>query len=377
MSFAIIPPGRVHLGPGEARRAPTLAQGFGARGIVVHGASGARAAWLLDALARAGLAAEALGCPSEPTLDMLEAGLRAARPHRPDWVIAIGGGAALDLGKALAALIPAAGGPLDHLEVVGRGLPLGADPLPLIAIPTTAGTGSEATRNAVIGLPDHGRKVSLRDDRMMPRIALVDPELMAGCPPAVTLASGLDAIVQLIEPLIGRRATPFSDALARAALGPALAALKRLTEAEDPAARATMAWAALAGGIALTNGGLGAVHGLAGVIGGRSGGAHGAICGTLLGPVLEMNRALGGAATIARIDEVCAAIAATFGGAATDAPRTLADWARAQGLPDLGALGLDRSDLAGVARDALGSSSMQGNPVMPDEAALCAAMAAA
>lgn len=377
MSFAIIPPGRVHLGPGEARRAPALAAANGVRGIVVHGASGARAAWLLDALSREGAAVLALGCPSEPTLAMLEAALGAARPHRADWVVAIGGGAALDLGKALAALIPATGGPLEHLEVVGRGTPLGADPLPLIAIPTTAGTGSEATRNAVIGLPDHGRKVSLRDDRMMPRVALVDPELMAGCPPEVTLASGLDAITQLIEPLIGRRATPFSDALARAALGPALGALKRLTEAEDAAARATMAWAALAGGIALTNGGLGAVHGLAGVIGGRTGAAHGAICGALLGPVLAMNRALAGPATAARITEVCALIADTLGGSAADAPCTIAEWARARGLPDLAALGLRASDHAGVARESLGASSMQGNPVLPDEASLLAAISAA
>ena len=377
MSFAIIPPGRVHLGPGESRRAPALAATFGPRGIVVHGANRPRAAWLLDALTREGAAVLALACPSEPTLAMLEAALGAARPHRPQWVVAIGGGAALDLGKALAALIPAPGGPLDHLEVAGRGLPLGADPLPVIAIPTTAGTGSEATRNAVIGLPEHGRKVSLRDDRMMPRVALIDPDLMAGCPPEVTLASGLDAVTQLIEPLIGRRATPYSDALARAALGPALAALRRLNEAEDPDARATMAWAALAGGIALTNGGLGAVHGLAGVIGGRCGAAHGAICGTLLGPILRMNRDLGGAATVARIDEVCALIAATFGGAPADAPRTLADWARARGLPDLAALGLGAADHAAVARDSLAASSMQGNPVMPDEAALRAAIASA
>jgi alcohol dehydrogenase class IV len=377
VSFAIIPPGRVHLGPGEARRAPALAAALGPRGIVVHGANPARAAWLPDGLAREGATVLTLACPSEPTLAMLEAALGAARPHRPQWVVAIGGGAALDLGKALAALIPAPGGPLDHLEVAGRGLPLRADPLPVIAIPTTAGTGSEATRNAVIGLPDHGRKVSLRDDKMMPRIALVDPELMAGCPPEVTLASGLDAITQLIEPLIGRRATPYSDALARAALGPALAALKRLTEAEDPAARATMAWAALAGGIALTNGGLGAVHGLAGVIGGRCGAAHGAICGVLLGPVHAMNRTLAGPETRTRIDEVCSRIAETLGGSALDAPRTLAVWACARGLPDLATLGLSPRDHAAVARESRGASSMQGNPVLPDEAALIATLAAA
>src|SRR5690606_32593534 len=124
----------------------------------------------------------ALAVAHEPTLPALEAALARARAHAPDWVLAIGGGSVLDMGKALAALIPAPGGPMDHLEVVGRGLPLAAPPLPFVAVPTTAGTGAEVTKNAVIGLPGHGRKVSLRDDRMTPRVAIVDPALTDGCP---------------------------------------------------------------------------------------------------------------------------------------------------------------------------------------------------
>jgi alcohol dehydrogenase class IV len=190
---------------------------------------------------------------------------------RPDWVAALGGGAAIDLGKALAALIPAPDGPMEHLEVVGKGLPLKVPPLPFIAIPTTAGTGAEVTRNAVIGLPDHGRKVSLRDERMVARVAIVDPALTDGCPRGVTLASGLDAVTQVIEPFVSVKATPYTDALARPAIATGMAALMRLMQGEDPEARDRLAWVSLCGGLALSNGGLGAVHGFAGVIGGMTG----------------------------------------------------------------------------------------------------------
>ncbi|MBA4351921.1 MAG: alcohol dehydrogenase, partial [Rhodobacter sp.] len=211
--FAIAAPGRILFGRGEAAKAPSLIRAYGARGLIVHGATAARAEWLIDALRAAGADTMAIACASEPTLPMLEEALATARPFRPDWVAAIGGGAALDMGKALAALIPAPGSPLDHLEVVGKALPLTAPPLPFIAIPTTAGTGAEATKNAVIGLPDHGRKVSLRDDRMLARLAIVDPALTDHTPRATTLASGLDAITQVIEPYVSSKATPFTDAL--------------------------------------------------------------------------------------------------------------------------------------------------------------------
>lgn len=370
--FAFALPGRVMFGRGEAHHAPALIRALGPRGVLVHGANPDRAAWLADALRAKGAEVLAIACGCEPTLPMLENALAEAKGFGAAWVAGLGGGAALDLGKALAGLIPAPGGIMDHLEVVGRGLPLAAAPLPYVAIPTTAGTGAEATRNAVIGLPDHGRKVSIRDERMLPRLAIIDPALTDHCPRGVTLASGLDALAQVIEPYVSRKATPFTDALVRPVILPGLQALAALMRSEDPAARDRMAWTSLCGGIALANGGLGAVHGLAGVIGGVTSAAHGAVCGALLGPVLAMNRRL--VADPARLDEVCDLMARTLGGHATDAPRRLADWARDSGLAGLKIQGLDPARHQAVAEAALASSSMQGNPVAPPVAALVAVL---
>lgn len=369
MIYAIEAPSRILFGRGEAAKAPAILAAFGKRGVIVHGRSGDRAAWLGEALP--GQAILSIACPGEPVLDDLTAALTAARAHRPDWVAAISGGAALDLGKALAALIPAPGAPMDHLEVVGRGLPLTAPPLPWIALPTTAGTGAEVTKNAVIGLPEHGRKVSLRDPSMLARVAIVDPVLTDGCPRAVTLASGLDAITQVIEPFLSGRATPYTDAITRPALALGLPALRRLMQGEDPQARDIMAHVSLTGGLALANGGLGAVHGLAGVIGGRLAAPHGAICGALLGPVLRANHAAAtGTDFSARITEVFATLAPALGCATADAPEALAAWAHAEGLPRLAALGLARDQIPDIAAASASSSSMKGNPVPLPQSAL-------
>ncbi|MEI4488672.1 iron-containing alcohol dehydrogenase [Frigidibacter sp. MR17.14] len=377
--FGLSLPPRILFGRGEAAKAAGLAAGFGPRGLVVHGADPARAGWLLADLRGAGCTVLALPAAGEPDLAMLEAAVTTARDFAPDWVLAIGGGAALDLGKAVAALVPAPGGAMDHLEVVGRGLPLAAAPLPFLALPTTAGTGAEATKNAVIGLPAHGRKVSLRDDRMLARVAIVDPGLTDGCPRGVTLASGLDALAQVIEPYVSSRATPFTDALTLPAIAQGLAALTRLMQGEDPAARDAMAWVSLSGGIALANAGLGAVHGLAGPIGGVTGAAHGAICGVLLGPVLSANRASAprGSQAANRLDKVCEIIGAGLGCDPETAPGALADWAAKAGLPRLTALGLDPDRRPEIAASALGSSSMRGNPVPMGVPDLVAVMAAA
>jgi alcohol dehydrogenase class IV len=356
--FGITQPGRILFGRGEAAKAPALISSFGPRGLVVHGANPARAAWLVEALGPQTLA---LPCAGEPTLSDLEAALSLARGHRPDWVAAMGGGAALDLGKALAALIPAPGGAMDHLEVVGKGLPLTAAPLPFIAIPTTAGTGAEVTKNAVIAA--EGRKVSLRDDRMVARLAIVDPALTDGCPKAVTLASGLDAVTQVIEPYVSCKATPYTDALTRPVIGLGLQALMRLMQGEEPEARDRMAWVSLCGGLALANAGLGAVHGFAGVIGGMTGAAHGAICGALLGPVLQANRAAASGDASSRLDLVCAIIAEALGSTADEAPTALQAWARAAGLPGLAALGVREDQHAEIVAAAQEASSMKGNPV--------------
>jgi hypothetical protein len=372
--FAISAPPRILFGRGEAAKAPGLITALGARGIVVHGANPLRSAWLVQAL---GPGVMTIPCGGEPTLADLMAALVVARDHRPDWVAAIGGGAALDLGKALAGLIPAPGDPMQHLEVVGQGLPLTAAPLPFVALPTTSGTGAEVTRNAVIGLPEQGRKVSLRDERMIARLAIVDPALTDGCPWPVTLASGLDAVTQVIEPYVSNKATPYTDALVRPVIGLGLTALQRLKEGEDAEARDQLAWVSLCGGLALSNSGLGAVHGFAGVIGGITGAAHGAICGALLGPVLAANRAAAEGAVRAKLDEVCAALGAVLGCHANDAPLALQAWARGAGLPGLADLGVTSTMHGEIVAAAEGASSMKGNPVMLGAAVLRSVLEAA
>lgn len=376
--FAITLP-RIRFGRGEARHAVAEALAFGPRGVVVHGANPARAGWLIDGLGQAGAAVHAIACPGEPTLAMLEDAVDAARGFAPDWVLGLGGGAAIDLAKAVAALVPAPGGAMDHLEVVGRGLPLSVPPLPFLAIPTTAGTGAEVTRNAVIGVPAHRRKVSLRDPGMIARLAIVDPALTDDCPWEVTLASGLDALAQVIEPYVSTRANAFTDALARPAIGQGLAALRLLRDREDPGARDAMAWVSLAGGIALSHAGLGAVHGLAGPLGGVTEAPHGAICGALLPHVLAANRggAAAGSHAAARLDDVLAELGLAFGVAPGAAAAALAHWAAGAGLPRLGELGLAAAARADVAQAALTSSSMRANPVPLSPADLVAILVAA
>lgn len=374
--FQLLLPGRILFGRGEAAKTAGLAAGFGPRVLVVHGRDAARAAWLLADLNRAGCGVHALICAKEPDLPMLEAALAKARVFAPDVVIGLGGGAVLDLAKALAGLIPATGKVLDHLEGAGQGLPLIQNPLPFVAVPTTSGTGAEATKNAVIDVPAQRRKVSLRDDRMMARLAIVDPALTDGCPRGVTLSSGLDALTQVIEPYLCNRANPATDALARAAIPMALAALPALMQGEDSGARDAMAWVSLSGGLALANAGLGAVHGLAGVIGGVTGAAHGAICGTLLPFVIAANRAAMPAGPVAeRLAEVDAMLSTAFGGG--PGTEALHRWSRRNGLPGLVALGLDAKDHGSVAAAAAGASSMKANPVVLPEAVLQAILRAA
>lgn len=375
--FAFATAARIAFGAGVSRQALEAAPVMGRRAFVVTGATPARAAWLVEGLDAAGMAALAHPCGGEPTVAHAQAAAAAARAFAADVVIGVGGGAALDLAKAVAGLAEA-GDPLDHLEIVGRGLPLTAPVLPLVAIPTTAGTGAEVTANAVLGAPEHGRKVSLRDPRLLPALALVDPELLVGLPRDVALASGLDAVVQVIEPYLSRMANPLTDALCRDAIPRGLAALPRLLAGEGGAAgaraRADMAFTSLCGGLALANAKLGAVHGLAGVIGGRTTLAHGAICGRLAGPVLAATEAaLPTDHPVApRCREVRGWIAATLGGAPAQGWETLAAFADAEGLP--------RIDLAGTEAEAAEaaalSSSMKGAPVPLETAALAAALAA-
>ncbi|MBK1635796.1 iron-containing alcohol dehydrogenase [Rhodovulum adriaticum] len=362
--FAFRTAGRILFGRGMAAQAAGEIAALGTRVLLVRGGHGF-ADVLAGDLTAAGCAVLQIRGRGEPDLPTLEDALAQAHAFGPTVVVAVGGGSVIDLGKALAALVPAPGPVLDHLEVVGKGLPLVAAPLPFVALPTTAGTGAEVTKNAVIGVPDHARKVSLRDDRMLPDLALVDPALTDDCPRAVTLASGLDAVTQVIEPYLSAKANPMTDALCAAAIPRGLAALARLMQAEDAGARDDMALVSMCGGIALANAGLGAVHGLAGVIGGRYGAAHGAICGRLLVPVLRTNAAAMRAAgmDMARMAQVQGWIGAVFG--ADDPLARFQGWIDVQGLPRMAdmAPGLAAAE---VAQASAASSSMKGNPVPLD-----------
>lgn len=367
--FAFSTANEIRFGRGAALKAVPDMAALARQVMLVTGANTARADWLRVALEAQGCAVTLFAVEREPDVAMIEAGVACARTAQAGAVIALGGGAAVDAGKAIAALVPASGAMLDHLEVVGKGLPLAAPPLPFVAIPTTAGTGAEVTRNAVIAVPEARRKVSLRDPKMLPKIAIVDPALTDNCPRAVTLASGLDAITQVIEPYLCTRANPLTDALCRDAIPKGLAALARLmeggTEEQARSARDDMAWVSLCGGLALANSGLGVIHGLAGPLGGLSAAAHGAICGALLPHGLALNAAQSDAADLAltaRFDEIRLWIVQALGGEASQAFARLAEWSKAQGLLGLDALGIDAEARASAAEAAATSSSMKANP---------------
>lgn len=356
--FGFATAGTIRFGRGVVAEAAPYAASRARRVLVLRSASVAAADELIRTLRLSGDVLDVVA-QGEPDLPGIAANLTPARAFAPDLVIAIGGGATIDHGKALAALVPAPHAALRYLEVVGEGLPLDVAPLPLIAVPTTAGTGTEVTRNAVIGVPEARRKVSLRDPRLYPALALIDPDLCLSCPKPVTLASGLDAITQVIEPFLCSRPNPMTDALCRDAIPRGLRALRRLLDTGDPQAWDDMALTSVFGGTALANAGLGAVHGFAGVIGGQTGAGHGAICGTLLVPVLDANmRAVSaGSQAAARIAWVQDQISTEFG-----SPDAFAAWSRDHGLSRLADLGVRTEDHAALAKDARLSSSYKANP---------------
>ena len=374
MTFEIATAGRILVGPGVRHQVPAAVAAMGARSVlVVTGRSQDRAASLIAGFATAGLAAYVFPVADEPSVDVARAGVQALRDARADAVIAIGGGSALDTGKAIAALATNGGDPLDYLEVVGAGQVLTVAPLPFVAIPTTAGTGSEVTRNAVLSVPEARVKVSLRSPMMLPRLAVIDPDLLAAVPRAVIASSGVDALSQVIEPFLSIRSNPITDALAREGIVRSARALRRAYQTglgDDPAAREDLALASLCGGLCLANAGLGAVHGFAAPAGGMFGAPHGAVCAALLAPVLDVNlRALRARApahvALGRMAELAALLtgAAPRDVAADDGVAFVVDLARALAVPGLARHGMTRADVAPLVEKAKLASSMKGNPL--------------
>ena len=376
MRFEFATATRILFGPGSVASLAEIAAPLGRRALLVTGRSVERASPARDALTAAGLAVVPFPTAGEPTVADVRRGAAAARAGGVDLVVACGGGSAIDAGKAVAALLGNGGDPLDYLEVVGRGQPITRPSAPFVAIPTTAGTGSEVTRNAVLASPEHGVKASLRSPLMLARAAIVDPDLLVGLPPHVVAASGLDAFAQLVEPFVSVRANPLVDGLCREGLARSARSLRRAFEGDAPeAVRVDLATASLFGGLALANAGLGAVHGFAAPVGGLFDAPHGAACAALLPAVLRVNlRALRQrrreSPALARYREIAAIVTGQPDAGADDGVAWVEDLVRALLVPGLSRWGAAEADLPALVTKARAASSMKGNPIELEDAEL-------
>lgn len=365
MRFDFATADRILFGCGTAKDIPAAARTLGTRAFVVTGKSTERASPVISQL----YGAPTFAVSGEPTVSAIRTGVAAARDRRADLVIAIGGGSAIDAGKAIAALVANEGDLFDYLEVIGNGAPLTKPALPVIAVPTTAGTGSEVTRNAVIASPEHRVKASLRNSSMLPRLAVLDPELTYNLPPALTASTGLDALTQLIEPYVSGRANPMTDAICLEGIRRAALALPRAFEdGQDTAARQDMTLVSLFGGLALANSGLGAAHGFAAPIGGMFPAPHGAVCAVLLPHVMRANLHAG--AALERYTTVARLVTGNPGASADDGVAWVAGLCRRLGIPQLREYGVTRADIPVLVEKASQASSMKANPVVLSPAAL-------
>jgi alcohol dehydrogenase class IV len=361
--------GRIIFGEGTASQLPELVARFGSRALLVMGKTAERHTELLDNLKRREIQVVVQAVHREPTLADVQATLQFARDHHAQVVVGIGGGSVLDMAKAVAALLGNAGDVLDYLEVVGLGRQLSNPGVPCIALPTTAGTGAEVTRNAVIDVPEQAVKVSLRSEHLLPRVAVVDPLLTLTVPPRVTADTGFDALAQVMEPYVSNRANPMTDALALAGIVLAARSLRSAyRDGSNVAARHDMALVSLWGGMCLANARLGAVHGLAAPIGGLTHAAHGAICASLLSAVMRVNvsvaaRDRAGAPVLERYTAVARALTADASATIEQGIVWLEQLTTELGVQRLGQLGLATDQLESVADRGLRASSMQGNPV--------------
>lgn len=371
MTFDFATAGRILFGAGVVGQLADYARTMGGRVLVVTGASPDRAKPLV-----AGLDCVFFAVPGEPAVETIRQGVQVARDAGCEMVIAIGGGSAIDGGKALAALLANPGDPLDYLEVIGRGRPLANPSVPFIAVPTTAGTGSEVTRNAVLASPEHRVKASLRSPHMLPRMALVDPDLTLDLPPAITASTGLDALTQLIEPYVSVRANPMTDLFCIDGIGRAAEALPRVwNNPRDREARSSMSMASLLGGLSLANAGLGAVHGFAAPIGGMFPAPHGAVCAAVLPHAMAVNiqalrRRAPESRALARYEEIAGLVTRRPQASAEDGVQWVAELCRKLEIPPLRAYGVTAADIDVLVEKAANASSMKANPLVLTSAEL-------
>jgi alcohol dehydrogenase class IV len=369
MRFEFATATRIVFGPGTIGEAVSAAAALGHHMLVVTGSNPLRMDDFIKDLSARNLECTLFRITGEPTIPAILDGVRIAMDARCEFVIGYGGGSVMDAAKAIAALMANPGSPLDYLEVVGSGKPLTQPCAPCICIPTTAGTGCEVTRNAVLASPEHRVKVSLRSPRMLPALAVVDPQLAYSLPPAITASTGMDALTQLIEPFVCNKANPLTDAICRDGIRRVARWFR--TACEDglnPEARENMALASLFGGLALANAGLGAVHGLAAPLGGMFPVPHGTVSACLLPLIMDANlRALNArlkdSPALARYDEIAFLLTGKSSAKAQDGVEWVRTLSSDLSFPKLSGFGIAEQDLPAIALHANKSSSMKGNPV--------------
>jgi len=366
-SFEFATSNRIVFGAGKLSGLGDSLQGRAKRLLLVRGRSSDAIPRVREILFEQEISFDEFEVHGEPTVDVAREGARAAEGC--DLVIGLGGGSVLDAGKAIAALATNRNDVLDYLEVVGKGQPLTEKPLTFIAIPTTAGTGTEVTRNAVLDVPEHGVKVSLRSPMMLPSLAIVDPELTYSLSPEITAASGLDALTQLIEPFVSVKANPLTDAICREGMRHAAGSLRKAyQDGMDKEAREGMALASLFGGLALANAALGAVHGFAGPLGGMLHAPHGAICAKLLPLVMEANiKEMAylhvGHDALDRYAEIAHILSGDVNASAWDGVRWVEALVSELKIPPLSAHGMTESHIPDAVQKTLNASSYKGNPI--------------
>ena len=366
MKFSFATAGRVIFGPGTAQELPKLASGYGERVFLVLDAHIDPES---DPVRRLGGQFRIWSAAGEPTVAGIEEAVAAARAFQPDVVVALGGGSIIDTAKAIGVLLRNSGGPLDYLEVIGEGRQLTPESVPVVAMPTTAGTGAEVTANTPIYSPEHRVKASLRSPAMLPTLAVVDPELTISCPPSVTAAAGLDALTQCLEPVTSSMANSFTDILAREGLARAAAGLRRAyQDGGDLTARTQMSMCSLLGGMALANAKLGAVHGLAAPLGGMIGAAHGELCASVLAACTEANVAAlrerdPNSIALSRYDEAAKILTGRASASVADGVAWIRETVALLGARSLGQLGLTSDQIPDAVAQAQAASSMQGNPI--------------
>ncbi|MCP4690612.1 MAG: iron-containing alcohol dehydrogenase [Desulfobacterales bacterium] len=368
MRFEFAAASRIIFGRGVLKEVAPAASKMGGRALLVIGRNAKRSAPLLNALHEVGVKTFAFSVYIEPTIELVLEGARVARENACDLVIGMGGGSVIDAAKAAAALMNNPGDILDYLEVIGRGKALPRPAAPCVAIPTTAGTGAEVTRNSVLTSPEHACKVSLRSPTMLPDLAVVDPELTWSTPPSITAASGLDALTQVLEPYVSARSNPLTDALCLDGMKRAARSLRAaFTNGGDESAREDMALASLFGGLALANSGLGAVHGFAGPMGAMFPVSHGAACGRLLPFVMEANvnalRRKDSRQALARYEKAARVLTGAPDAATEDGIAWVHDLCRVLKIPSLSRFGITVKHFPGLVAGARRASSMKGNPV--------------